>query len=207
MYTGVFDTAMSYYRSPQPDLIGFAKRRAPSRAIMQKYQIRRTLGEGSFAVVYEAKAATGTRVAIKQIKERQRSWEACLSMRELRSLKSMGKHPNLVALKELVLDKDILNFVFEFLPRNLHQVIQEASHGFSDSRVAHMSSGLLRGVAHMHSRGAPPQCWRRRHRHHSPKPPRPPLPAAARSPHHALGSPGARLDPSRCAPGRRFHAP
>ena len=75
-------------------------------------------------------------------------------MRELRSLKSMGKHANLVGLRELLLVKNILYFVFEFLPHDLHKVIRaRASIGvFSYPRVAQMSTGLLSGVAHMHQR-------------------------------------------------------
>ena len=93
---------------------------------------------------------------VGQIKEKQKSWEGCLSMRELRSLKSMGKHPNLVGLRELILAKDtlLLYFVFEFLPQDLHKVIRAAAAtgGFSDARVAQMATGLLSGVAHMHQR-------------------------------------------------------
>ena len=69
---------------------------------MQKYSVDETLGEGSFAVVYKARTKDGTPVAIKQIKERQASWEACLSIRELRVLKTLGKHPNIMALRELI---------------------------------------------------------------------------------------------------------
>ena len=125
---------------------------------MNKYAVAETIGEGSFAVVRTATARSdGTRVAIKTIKEKQRSWEACLGMRELRSLKSMGRHDNIVTLRELILDKEThnLHFVFEFLPCNLHQAIKKAttSGGFSDARVVDMSTGLLSGLAHMHARG------------------------------------------------------
>lgn len=124
---------------------------------MEKYHVGRTLGEGSFALVHEAfLKSDGTRVAIKKIKEKQKSWEKCLSLRELRSLKSMGKHRNLVLLRELVLAKENLYFVFEFLPHNLHQLIQGAAAdgGFDLAHAAAMAGGLLSGVAHMHSRCA-----------------------------------------------------
>ena len=122
---------------------------------MHKYDVGRTLGEGSFAVVKAGTVrADGAKVAIKVIKEKQSSWQSCLSMRELRSLKSMGKHPNLVLLRELVLEKDVLHFVFEWCECDLHKVVQRsAPHGFSDGHVAQMATGLLSGLAHMHSRG------------------------------------------------------
>ena len=125
---------------------------------MNNYQMTKTLGEGSFAIVYEGRhQKDSTRVAIKKIKDKQKSWEACLSMRELRSLKSLGKHPNLVHLRELILDQQTkyLYFVFEFLPKDLHKVIQGArsTGGFSDARAGEMCAGLLSGVGHMHARG------------------------------------------------------
>ena len=134
--------------------LSLSLRRSPNAAAakyeMIKYEMSHMLSEGTFAVVYEARAKKdGARVAIKRIKERQRSWEGCLAMRELRSLKSMGKHANIVSLRELILEKDYLHFVFDFWPRNLHQLIKSASTsgGLSDGRVAQMAAGLLAGVA------------------------------------------------------------
>ena len=123
---------------------------------MDKYRLSKVLGEGSFAIVYDGVHRDGTRVAVKKIKEKQKSWEACIHMRELKSLKSLGRHANLVALKELVLEKELLYFVFEFLPRDLHKVVQQqraSGTHFTDGLVAHMASALLAGVGHMHSRG------------------------------------------------------
>ena len=125
-----------------------------NRLWMDKYTFSKVLGEGSFAVVYEA-YVSGERVAIKKIKQPQMSWTACLNMRELRSLKTLGKHQNIVALKELILHRSVLLFVFEFLPGNLHDVIRAAvpTGGFPDSHVRLMASGILSGMAHMHMQG------------------------------------------------------
>jgi serine/threonine protein kinase/Ca2+-binding EF-hand superfamily protein len=121
---------------------------------MHKYQIKRALGEGSFAIVYEAER-DGMRCAVKKFKQRQRSWEVCLNMRELRSIKSMGKHENLVALKEVILERDVLHMVFEFLDCDLHRLITSAQPhgGFSDEQVVGMSAGLFSGISHMHTHG------------------------------------------------------
>ena len=120
---------------------------------MHKYRIGRALGEGSFAVVHEAYSADGTRVAVKKLKQPAASWEACMRMRELRSFKTAGRHVNIVALLEVVLEKPTLSFVFEFLDSNLHQVICAEQKPFEDARVRRMGSDLLSGLQHLHSRG------------------------------------------------------
>ena len=121
---------------------------------MDKYRVVRTCGEGTFAIVYEAHhTADGSHVAIKKIKEPAPSWEACMQMRELRAFKTVGRHPNIVGLKELVLERGSLNFVFEFLSCNLHEVIQSSPAPFDEGTVARMTRDMLLGLAHLHAKG------------------------------------------------------
>lgn len=78
-------------------------------------------------MVYKARCrADGSQVAIKKIKAAQASWQGCLKLRELRAFKMMGRHPNIVSLKELLLDKQRLYFVFEFLPCTLRDMCGSA---------------------------------------------------------------------------------
>lgn len=120
---------------------------------MERYAIERTCGEGSFAVVYQARLlAEGSKVAIKKIKQPQSSWQGCLKLRELRALKTMGAHPNIVRLKELLLEKQSLFFVFEFLECNLAQLLTRSA-ALDDARVARLSRMLLEGLGHMHANG------------------------------------------------------
>ncbi|PRQ56156.1 putative protein-serine/threonine kinase CMGC-RCK family [Rosa chinensis] len=41
-------------------------------------------------------------------------WEECISLREVKSLRRMN-HPNIVKLKEVIREHDILYFVFEYM--------------------------------------------------------------------------------------------
>ena len=121
---------------------------------MQKYKTVRTCGEGTFAVVYEANhTGDGSHVAIKKIKEPAPSWEACMQMRELRAFKTVGRHANIVGLKELILEKGTLYFVFEYLTCNLHQIIQSSRAPFGEGTVARMTKDMLSGLAHLHAKG------------------------------------------------------
>ena len=121
---------------------------------MNKYDLKRTCGKGSFAVVYEAvRRSDGVRVAVKKIKTPQPSWQACLHLRELRSFKTVGSHPHVVALLELVLEKKLLHFVFEFCDSNLYEFLSASSSPLPPARAAEMLAQLLSGVGHIHAHG------------------------------------------------------
>lgn len=60
-------------------------------------------------------------VAIKKMKRKFYSWEECMNLREVMSLRKLN-HPCVVKLKEVIRENDELYFVFEFLDCNLYQV-------------------------------------------------------------------------------------
>lgn len=53
-------------------------------------------------------------VAIKKMKRKFYSWEECMNLREVKSLRKLN-HPCIVKLKEVIRENDELFFVFEFL--------------------------------------------------------------------------------------------
>jgi hypothetical protein len=54
-----------------------------------------------------------TQVAIKQIKQKFKTWKACIDLREVQSLR-MTIHPNIVRMLEVIRESDeSLYFVFE----------------------------------------------------------------------------------------------
>ena len=55
-------------------------------------------------------------VAIKKMKRKFFSWEECMSLREVKSLRKLN-HPSVVKLKEVIRENDELFFVFEYLVR------------------------------------------------------------------------------------------
>ncbi len=56
-------------------------------------------------------------VAIKKMKRKFYSWEECMALREVKSLRKLN-HPCIVKLKEVIRENDELFFVFEFLVRS-----------------------------------------------------------------------------------------
>ncbi|KAF1784074.1 P-type ATPase, N-terminal [Phytophthora cactorum] len=72
-------------------------------------------------------------VAVKKIKALFPTWEECLQLRELKSLRVL-RHENIVLLKEVIRDKEELYFVFEYLQTSLFRVMRNfKSHGASSS--------------------------------------------------------------------------
>lgn len=53
-------------------------------------------------------------VAIKKMKRKFFSWEECMALREVKSLRKLS-HPSVVKLKEVIRENDELFFVFEYL--------------------------------------------------------------------------------------------
>ena len=62
------------------------------------------LGEGTFSEVFKAQAIkTGECVAIKCMKEKYQKIEKVNSLREVRALKRLSTHKNIISLLEVIL--------------------------------------------------------------------------------------------------------
>uniref|UniRef100_A0A2P2MHS9 cyclin-dependent kinase n=1 Tax=Rhizophora mucronata TaxID=61149 RepID=A0A2P2MHS9_RHIMU len=70
----------------------------------------------------------------------------------LKSLRKMN-HPNVVKLKEVIRENDILYFVFEYMECNLYQLIKDREKLFSEAEVRNWCFQVFQGLAYMHHRG------------------------------------------------------
>ncbi|XP_047672358.1 serine/threonine-protein kinase ICK-like isoform X2 [Tachysurus fulvidraco] len=92
---------------------------------MNRYIELRYLGEGTFGSVTLRRCLdSGELVAVKKMKRKFYSWEECLNLREVKSLKTL-KHANVIILKEVIRENDELYFVFEYMKENLYQLMNE----------------------------------------------------------------------------------
>ncbi len=58
---------------------------------MDKYNILKTLGDGTYgSVVKGVNKTTGEEVAIKKMKKKFYSWEECMALREIKSLRKLN---------------------------------------------------------------------------------------------------------------------
>ncbi|GMF11667.1 unnamed protein product [Phytophthora lilii] len=97
---------------------------------MNRYEMLDRIGDGAFGEVSRARSLkTHEVVAVKKIKALFPTWEECLQLRELKSLRVL-RHENIVLLKEVIRDKEELYFVFEYMQTSLFRVMRNfKSHG------------------------------------------------------------------------------
>jgi len=132
------------------DLTGVS---AAGAVAMNRYKTIKPLGDGTYGSVVKAVNKTsGEVVAIKRMKKKFYSWEECMQLREVQSLRKMS-HPNIVKLKEVIRENDILYFVFEFLEMNLYQLCKDREKLFPESKVRNMTYQMLQSLAYMHKHG------------------------------------------------------
>ncbi|ESO92554.1 hypothetical protein LOTGIDRAFT_120723 [Lottia gigantea] len=120
---------------------------------MNRYTVSKQLGDGTYgSVILGNVKETGEKVAIKKMKKKYYSWEECLDLREVKSLRKLN-HPNIIKLKEVIRESDMLYFVFEFMKENLYQMTKERSKLFPESVIRNIIYQVLQGLAFMHKHG------------------------------------------------------
>jgi len=120
---------------------------------MDRYKVIKIVGDGAYGSVYKAlNISTGEVVAIKKMKKKFTSWEECMSLREIKSLRKLN-HPNIVKLKEVIRVNDELNFVFEFLEQNTYQLIKDRHDPLPEQKIKSLVYQSLQGLAYMHKHG------------------------------------------------------
>lgn len=95
--------------------------------IDKKYSDLKAIGKGSYGVVCSAlDATTGRRIAIKKITPMAKHvMDAKHVLREIRLMRHMGKHENIITLEDLIVREaaDELYIVMELLDTDLHRYL------------------------------------------------------------------------------------
>ncbi|KAJ4457913.1 putative Serine/threonine-protein kinase MAK [Paratrimastix pyriformis] len=120
---------------------------------MNRYKIIKQLGDGTYGSVIKAvNKMNGEIVAIKRMKKKFFSWNDCVNLREVKSLKKLS-HPNIVKLKEVIRQNDELFFVFEYMDENLYQMMKERERPFPETKIRNIIYQVLQSLAYMHKHG------------------------------------------------------
>lgn len=120
---------------------------------MERYKLLKVVGDGTFGTVYKAlNSATGEICAIKKMKKSFGSWEECMNLREVRSLKIFNSQ-YIVKLKEVFRVNDELHLVFEFMEENLYEMIKDKPTGLPEFQIQNIIRQVLQGLVCMHKHG------------------------------------------------------
>ena len=124
------------------------------------FRCLRVVGKGAYGMVCEAidrKAKKGEeRVAIKKIKEAlYHPLDAKLVLRELKISRLIGKHPNILGIRDLIKPPskrrmDTIYIVSDFMDTDLYRLCQSQVE-FTENHVRHLLYQMLCGLNFMHS--------------------------------------------------------
>ena len=124
------------------------------------FRCLRVVGKGAYGMVCEAidrKAKKGEeRVAIKKIKEAlYHPLDAKLVLRELKISRLIGKHPNILGIRDLIKPSskrrmDTIYIVSDFMDTDLYRLCQSQVE-FTENHVRHLLYQMLCGLNFMHS--------------------------------------------------------
>mmetsp|Transcript_3755 Transcript_3755/g.5603 ORF Transcript_3755/g.5603 Transcript_3755/m.5603 type:complete len:309 (-) Transcript_3755:84-1010(-) len=121
---------------------------------MERYTIKRALGQGTWGVVHMAEQkATGRMVAIKKIKsERKEEGINFTAVREIKLLREL-KHENIIELVDCFTSDDLaVNLVYELCYTDLSHIIRNSSIPLSLADIKRHMLSLLRAVEACHEK-------------------------------------------------------
>ncbi|MFS7903117.1 putative protein-serine/threonine kinase CMGC-RCK family [Helianthus anomalus] len=148
--------------------------------LLLRYTIRKEVGNGTFGVVSRAlNKHIGELVAIMKMKRKYYSWEECMNLRDVKSPCKMN-HPNIVKLKEVVRENNILYSLFEYMVSrfysilgmfiiltyissiifffffyecSLYRLMEDIVKPFSETEIRNWCFYMFQGLVYMHQHG------------------------------------------------------
>lgn len=125
--------------------------------IQHRYRVEEVIGEGSYGVVCSAvNVETGERVAVKRImRVFEEIPEAMRTLRELKFLRLLKGHENIITIKDVLLPSDRGHFddifvVLEIMPTDLSRVLRSPIE-LSGEHIRWLAFQLVRGIHYMHT--------------------------------------------------------
>jgi cyclin-dependent kinase-like len=119
--------------------------------MQNKYEIIGIVGEGAYGIVMKCRnKETNEILAIKKFKDDEDEIVQKSMIRELKVLKKL-RHDNIVQLKECFRRKGKLYLVFEYVDKNLYELLEETPTGLDPLIVKKIIYQLCKAVMYIHS--------------------------------------------------------
>jgi protein kinase len=120
---------------------------------MRHYEEISVLGDGAYGTVTKAlDKETGELVAIKKMKHRFSSFEECLQLKEVKSLRKI-KNENVMKMLSVFRENDYLYLVFELLGDSLLSIMNNRSSLFTEPEIRYTMQQILQGLNYIHRQG------------------------------------------------------
>ena len=117
-----------------------------------KYQVINIIGEGAYGIVYKCKnTETNEIVAIKKFIEKYEDLPKLVFNREV-FLLQISKHENIVKLIEAFINKGYLFLVFDYVEKNLLQLIEENPNGLKEELIRSFTYQMCKAVSYLHQK-------------------------------------------------------
>jgi cyclin-dependent kinase-like len=118
--------------------------------MQNKYEVIEVVGEGAYGIVYKCRnKETKEYVAIKKFKETEDELVKKTMKRELRVLQLL-QHDNIVEFKDAFKRKGNLFLVFEYVERNLLELLEAKPTGLEPTLIKSLIYQLCKAVKYLH---------------------------------------------------------
>jgi cyclin-dependent kinase-like len=119
--------------------------------MQNKYEVIGIVGEGAYGIVMKCRnKETNEIVAIKKFKDGEEEIVQKSMLRELKVLKKL-RHENIVQLKESFRRKGKLYLVFEYVDRNLLEILEQYPNGLDQQMVKRFIYQLCKSLIYIHN--------------------------------------------------------
>ena len=112
------------------------------------------LSEGTYGIVFKGNYINGnskTIVAIKKIKKKIREEKIdYTTLREISNLKEL-KHPNVIRLLDIIVDKNDFFLVYEFMDMDLYNFIHKSKISINKTLIKEIIYNIFKGLEYLHS--------------------------------------------------------
>jgi cyclin-dependent kinase-like len=119
---------------------------------MNKYEVLHVVGEGQYGLVLKCRnKLTHELVAVKKFKEPDEDRINLISQREIKMLKLL-RHTNIIGFKEYFKRNALIYLIFEFMDKNLLEVLEDKPDGLHPDIVCMYTYQLIRALDYCHSK-------------------------------------------------------
>ena len=116
----------------------------------KKYEVLGIVGEGAYGIVYKCKnKENGKFVAMKKFKDIDDELVKKTMKRELKMLQQI-KHENIVEFQESFVHKGNLYLVFEYVEKNLCEVLEGSPDGLSPKLIKYLIYQMCKAIVYLH---------------------------------------------------------